>query len=68
MTPTEIASRLTTHELSLLTGRADGWGSWMYECAQGLVAKGLGRKECGSIYFDTPLGLAVRSLLQEKQL
>lgn len=63
--PATIASRLTPHERELLSGAADGWGSWMYECGLDLVSKGLGRVSNGSIHFDTPLGLAVRALISE---
>lgn len=51
----ELADSLTPLERELLLGESDGWGSWMFECGAGLCAKGLGRRDNGSIYFDTPL-------------
>lgn len=56
---TDIVERLTPLEIELLTGTSSGWGSWMFECGEGLCARGLGRKENCSIYFDTPLAKRV---------
>lgn len=50
---------LTDLERELLLGKSGGWGSWMFECGSGLVAKGLGSKRNGSIYFDTLLAKQV---------
>jgi hypothetical protein len=63
-TSDEIAEGLTRLERELFMGEAEGWGSWMFGCAGGLCLKGLGRKENGSIYFDTPLANEVRAHLE----
>lgn len=60
----QIAEGLSDLELELFSGKADGWGSWMFSVGSDLVAKGLGRKEGGSIYFDTPLANQLRNHLQ----
>ena len=61
-----VADGLTKLEADLLTGRAEGWGSWMFPAANHMVWLGLGTKRDGSISFDTPFGLAVRNHILEQ--
>lgn len=84
MTPTEIASRLTEAQMALImASEPGGWGREDCACgaeirgSQYRTAQVLERLEIGSythgapygdLYFNTSLGLEVRSLLQEKQL
>lgn len=60
--------KLSELEIELLLGNSSGWGSWMFECGEGLIAKGLGRKDKGSIYFDTPAAKIVIGLLSRPSL
>jgi hypothetical protein len=62
----ELIAGLTDLERELLTGRATGWGSWMFEVGADLCAKGLARRENGSIHIDTPLAKQVLAALQTK--
>jgi hypothetical protein len=57
----DLEAGLTDLERELFYGTATGWGSWMFEVGSDLVTKGLGRKENGSIYFDTPLANELRA-------
>lgn len=58
-----LVNGLTRLERSLLLGTAPHWGSWMFMVGSDLVAKGLGRKDRGSIYLDTKLADQVRATL-----
>ena len=62
----ELAESLTPLERELFMGESDHWGSWMFMVGQDLCAKGLGRKENGSIYFDTPLAKQLAAALRSK--
>ena len=64
----ELAESLGPLERELLLGESGGWGSWMFECGAGLCAKGLGRRQNGSIYFDTPLAKQVATALRAKTI
>lgn len=59
----DIAGKLSPLEIDLLCGRCEGWGSWMFTAGGFMVSLGLGRKENGSIFFDTPLADEVRDHL-----
>lgn len=60
----QITKGLTDLEKHLLLKTATGWGSWMWSCGNGLVAKGLGSKRGGSIHFDTELAKKVIASLR----
>ncbi|MDP9412696.1 MAG: hypothetical protein M3Q08_01090 [Pseudomonadota bacterium] len=59
----EIAASLTPLERDLFMGRCERWGSWMFTAGAHLCSLGLGRRDGGSIYFDTPLADEVRAAL-----
>lgn len=62
----EVAEGLSLMERKLFMGEAEGWGSWMFSVGGDLVCKGVARRFEDSIYFDTPLGLAVREYLRSQ--
>jgi hypothetical protein len=61
----ELAEGLTPLEAELISGAAKGWGSWMFACGSGLVAKGLAEKRGGSIIFNE-LGNQVGALIRAR--
>jgi hypothetical protein len=62
----ELADKLTSHEIDLLLGNCEGWGSWMFEAGEHLCSLGLGTKSYGSIRFDTPLAKELISYLRAR--
>jgi hypothetical protein len=68
--PKAIAASLGGLERELMLNTASGWGSWMWECSMGLVAKGLAEKRISdtgvTVTFDTPLAKAVIEELRKE--
>ena len=58
-----VIAELSPLDIVLLLGKADTWGSWMFDSAMHMVRLGLGREDHGSIKFDTPLAKAVIAYL-----
>jgi hypothetical protein len=59
-----IAASLTQEERDLLLGNPNGWGSWMWSCACGMIGKGIARRTAAGIDFDTDLARNVRARLR----
>ena len=68
----EIADNLGECERDLLLGTGpEGWGAWVTATYEGLLGKGLARREIGAhgvtISFDTPLAKQVIAYLRDRE-
>lgn len=68
----EIADSLGKCERDLLLGTGpEGWGAWVTATYEGLLGKGLARRQIGpdgvTIHFDTPLAKQVIAYLQARE-